>query len=256
MHVYKDKSVKGTPDSIKKFPDGSIYAFQYTTTESDLRDKILQDIDGVHDWEFAQNVRRVIICCNSRINDEIKKECEEKCFRYGWELDLIDVDLMLSIILGSYDARVKVSKYFQLDTCSINLQKDLENYTMHKYPSLAGSEIKDNYHQKLLKFDIFALKLKAVSTLDGTELDLKTNQNIILTGEAGAGKSTYIKRWFLKCLEEIDFQYIPVFCELKSYSGESLSEYVKLNFEKSYVQINADLINRLLLEGRFKLFLD
>lgn len=149
MHLYKDKSVKGTPDSIKSFPDGSIYAFQYTTTGSGLKGKIFQDIEEVHNWEFAQNVRRIILCCNSRLNDEIRKGCKEKCFQYRWELDLIDIDSIISIILGSYDAKVKANKYFWFDTYSINLEEDLENYTMQRYPTLAGSEIIDNYHQKL-----------------------------------------------------------------------------------------------------------
>lgn len=257
MHLYKDKPVPGTPDSIKFLPDSSIYAFQYTTSdESGLKDKLLEDIEKVYKWEFGKDVRRVVLCCNSRLKDDVIRECKDKCSEYGWELDLLGIDSIIALILNSYDAKVKANKYFEFDVFSINLETDLKYFIKNEYPLLASLEIIENYHQKLLKFDIFALELKVVSTSDGTELDFSAKQNVILTGGAGAGKSTFVKRWFLKCLEKINFHSIPVFCELRSYSGESLAEYIKINFEKGFNQINIELINKLLLEGRFQIFLD
>lgn len=257
MHLYKDKPVSGTPDSVKFFPDGSIYAFQYTTSdESRLKDKLIEDIEKVYKWEFAKDVRRVVLCCNSRLRDDIRKECREKCSKYGWDLDIVDIDSIIYLILNNYDARVKANKYFEVDLSSINLESDLKYYIENEYPSLASSEILKNYHRKLLKFDIYALELKAVSVSNGTELDFKTKQNIILTGGAGVGKSTFVKRWFLECLKGIDYKLIPVFCDLRSYCGESLPEYLKINFEKGLNQINIELINKLLLEGQFQIFLD
>ncbi|ADQ06866.1 conserved hypothetical protein [Caldicellulosiruptor hydrothermalis 108] len=257
MHLYKDKPVPGTPDSIKFFPDGSIYAFQYTTSdEKSLKNKLLRDIKEVGYWEYAKDVRRVVLCCNSKVKDDIRRECRAECSKYGWDLDIVDIDLIISLILNNYDARVKASKYFEVDVFSINLESELKYYIENKYPLLASREIRENYHRKLLEFDIYALELKAVSVSNGTEIDFKTKQNIILTGEAGAGKSTFVKRWFLECLKEKNLKSIPVFCELRSYCGEALPEYIKINIEKGFNQINIELINRLLLEGRFQIFLD
>jgi hypothetical protein len=175
MHLFKNKPVRGTPDSIKLLPDSSIYAFQYTTSNEDsLKDKLPEDVEKVYKWEFGKDVRRVILCCNSRLKDDVIRECKNKCSEYGWELDLLGIDSLIAIIINSYDAKVKADKYFKFDVFSINLEFDLEYYTNNEYPLLATSEIKENYHKKLLKFDIFALELKAVSISDGTELDFTT----------------------------------------------------------------------------------
>lgn len=153
MHLYKDKPVPGTPDSIKFLPDSSIYAFQYTTSdESGLKDKLLEDIEKVYKWEFGKDVRRVVLCCNSRLKDDVIRECKDKCSEYGWELDLLGIDSIIALILNSYDAKVKANKYFEFDVFSINLETDLKYFIKNEYPLLASLEIIENYHQKFVCF--------------------------------------------------------------------------------------------------------
>jgi hypothetical protein len=104
---FMGKTTKGKCDAhVYHSQEDTYTAIICTTKQSDIRTKVLDDISKLPSTKFFPKIRRVLLCVNTPIKDEVE-EYRAACALHGWELDplsleritrhaLSDADLLLS----------------------------------------------------------------------------------------------------------------------------------------------------------------
>lgn len=147
----------------------------------------------------------------------------------------------------SYDLKLKFSKQALKDYLNTTIKKVSTVKTL-LYPEKPVL-INDFYVDIDLSF-----KNKLISS-DRIESLLKIDKNLIVTGLAGCGKSTFIKYLFLNAIE--NRMYIPLFIELRYLTlGEDLISFIFKVLEGLNFPPDENFFKRLLKKGKFIIFLD
>ncbi|CAM3762163.1 NACHT domain-containing protein [Sphingobacterium prati] len=172
-----------------------------------------------------------------------------------------------TLVVGFTKVLIEEAKTFLSDSADTAydeikqyIGKDLKNY-LNKH--------KDKYsHVKTLLrgntpvylYDIyFPSKLldnkKVISTESGVDFFGKYNCATII-GDAGSGKSTLVKHLFLNSIYER--KYIPILIELRYLNEDatSLEDYIKFTCNLNKVNVNDNILERLLEKGKFVFFFD
>ena len=253
-HLYKNKTVKGTPDSYKEV-DGQIIAVQYTTIEKDLKNKMLEDLKKVTMWEQSKSVSKIVLVSNSRSKDEIIKACKQECEKINWKVDFVWLETLIEIIETNFDARVEAQDILKIDIDSIKKIEDFESYYKEIYKVFICEKILNSNNtlsisnEELLAVDI----INSNNDKEITDSDLINQRLALIIGNGGTGKSVFMKNSFLRSLNS---KGISIFIDLIKYNGESLSGIIKQNIECKGYSVSEVLIKELLNRGEFRLFLD
>ncbi|MFB2348491.1 NACHT domain-containing protein [Priestia megaterium] len=254
-HIFKNKTVKGTPDSFK-WLNNKIIAIQYTTSESDLKKKMFDDLKKVSNWENSKYVSKIVLVSNSRSKDVIMKECKEKCESLGWEIDFVWLDTLLEIIEGNFNARVVVKDILKINYTEVSTTEDFKDYYKPFYKENIDSALQQSYKRKLLTInkDLFHVNITSQDSKYTISYDDFTQYSpCILIGEGGSGKSIIMEKIFLNYVNQDTYS---VFIDLSTYNGEKLTELIKKNIEFEGYQVSIELIDELLNKGLFNIFLD
>ena len=109
-------------------------------------------------------------------------------------------------------------------------------------------------------YDIYyPLKLQAKKTIHSTDSVSKLFERcnyMTIIGDAGSGKSTLVKHLFLNSIQEK--AGIPILIELRDLNEEEydFEEYTKKVISLNQISVNKEILERLLLKGKFIFFLD
>lgn len=86
------KTTKGKCDAhVYHSQDDTYTAIICTTRQSDIHKKVLGDIAKLSSTKFSSKIRRVLLCVNTPIKDEVE-DYRAECRRYGWKLDPLSLD--------------------------------------------------------------------------------------------------------------------------------------------------------------------
>lgn len=97
------KATKGKCDAHAYHSDDDTYTpIICTTRQTDLVSKILDDINKLSATKFASKIRRVLLCANTPLKDEIE-EYRKVCRSRGWELEPLSLESMTRHSLGHSD---------------------------------------------------------------------------------------------------------------------------------------------------------
>ena len=93
------KTTKGTPDAYVRDTNGNYIAFQFTTQQQGVKEKVLSDIAVLNSdkCHFSQKIRKVVICITSNMSSEIEL-CHQAVSKYGWESDIYTLDTLVRLI--------------------------------------------------------------------------------------------------------------------------------------------------------------
>lgn len=81
------KTTKGKCDAhVYHATDDTYTAIVCTTRQSDIHTKVLDDINKLSATKFSSKIRRVLLCVNTPVKDEVE-EYRAACNIHGWELD-------------------------------------------------------------------------------------------------------------------------------------------------------------------------
>jgi len=86
------KTTKGKCDAhVYHAGDDTYTAIVCTTRQSDIHTKVLDDIQKLAVTKFASKIRRVLLCVNTPVKDEVE-EYRTACIDHGWELDALSLE--------------------------------------------------------------------------------------------------------------------------------------------------------------------
>jgi hypothetical protein len=88
---------------------------------------------------------------------------------------------------------------------------------------------------------------------DGTTLDT-VNRVAVITGLAGQGKSTLLKKLLSNNIDRID--RLPFLYELKNYRGGSIESALSLNLKGHGIELSSSGFEQLLMDSNVRLYLD
>ena len=100
---FMGKTTKGKCDAhVYHSQDDTYTAIICTTQQSDIYNKVLGDIAKLPSTKFSAKIRRVLLCVNTPIKDEVE-DYRKACRLHGWELDPLSLDRITRHSLGEAD---------------------------------------------------------------------------------------------------------------------------------------------------------
>jgi len=104
------KTTKGKCDAhVYHAVDDTYTPIICSTQQTNIKSKIIEDIYKLSATNFASKIRRVILCVNSPIKDEIE-EYRNACQERGWNLEAISLERMTQFSLNHADL---LAEYFR-----------------------------------------------------------------------------------------------------------------------------------------------
>lgn len=240
----KQKTVKGTPDTFFRLADGSLRYVEYTTKADGLVDKIKEDIDKCLDpiktGVPANQVNKIIICFNSRLNVAEETAITQHAVSKNIRIELIGLDWLALEIYSKYLILAKDILGIPLDTGQL---LPLQNF-IDEYNNKAGK----------LSTPLDNIFLHRKTELAEMENVLATNDLLIISGFPGVGKTKIALEALDKFLSaNKDYSAFAV-----SKKDQDISEDLKIHLqqEQNYVLLvddaNRQLLNFKQILGVFK----
>ena len=128
------KTTKGKCDAhVYHARDDTYTAIICTTRQSDIRAKVLDDIHKLASTKFASKIRRVLLCVNTPLKDEIE-DYREASADHGWELEslsleritrhsLLETDLLEAYFGEVNQARTVSSSLLRRFDCGVRMKE-------------------------------------------------------------------------------------------------------------------------------------
>ncbi len=240
----KQKTVKGTPDTFFRLADGSLRYVEYTTKADGLVDKIKEDIDKCLDPTKtgvpANQVHKIIICFNSRLDVEEETAITQHAVSKNIRIELIGLDWLALEIYSKYLILAKDILGIPLDTGQL---LPLQNF-IDEYNNKAGK----------LSTPLDNIFLHRKTELADIENILATNDLLIISGFPGVGKTKI-------ALEALD-KFLSANKEYSAFAvskkDQDISEDLKIHLQQAqnYVLLvddaNRQLLNFKQILGVFK----
>ncbi len=175
----KQKTKKGTPDTLILLPNGKYLMIEYSTDISSgfkkLKDDILKNLDAGKTQIKKEQIKEIVVCFNFNINNKQIEELKQIVFKEGISLDVWKLNrLAIEINLHHSDL---ANRYLglPLDTGQIvSLDKFVEEYNK------ASQGIAAPLNNKFLHREN---ELKEINE------KLELSDIIIITGSPGVGKT-------------------------------------------------------------------
>lgn len=218
-----DKTTTGTPDSFLILPNGNFAFIEYTTQQSGVGNKFMQDLEkNFNEMKTGvpvHKIEKVFLCYNSQLNPDETNKIIEFCFSKNTKVEFIDLDF-LKLELYYYP---KIAKDF------LNVEPDTEQILR---PEDFIKELENKGTSQTNKFFAREEELKQLAE------SLQNNNIIVIAGKAGTGK-TRIAREAVNQFIYANSEYEP-FCILTK--GQSLYYDIKAYFlaGRKYVVIVDD----------------
>jgi hypothetical protein len=167
---------------------------------------------------------------------------------------------------GPYERRM--SNFFYINTTlknELNLNDEITKiekeifpkYLIREYKNF--SDVKTFLHPQPQPFlDIYypiSLETHEGQIKNGLDI-FETSNRVTILGNAGMGKSTFLNKIFLECIDE--YFAIPVLIELRklnSYDG-TLEKYISTKLFQNQLNLNDQILSTLLEDGHFLFLLD
>jgi hypothetical protein len=176
--VGKEKTTKGTPDTLVRLPNGNYVFVEYTTQEKGLFGKLSDDLDDCFDEDKTgipiSKIEKVMLCHNSTLSAGEEEQLAEKCQQHGCKgLEIIGIDTLSFALYQKYPILAKDFLGVEVDTGQILSPPDfIRDYQQNAFaPRL---DVEFHFREEELK-----------STLKA----LGENDLVIVTGGAGVGKT-------------------------------------------------------------------
>lgn len=100
---FAGKTTKGKCDAhVYHSHDDTYTAIICTTRQSDIRQKVLDDIHKLSSTKFSSKIRRVLLCVNTPVKDEVE-DYRSACANHGWELDPFSLEGITRQVIGEKD---------------------------------------------------------------------------------------------------------------------------------------------------------
>lgn len=169
------KTTRGTPDTYFCLPNGKYVFVEYTTTKSNLPDKIRRDIQKCLNTPIPTDQIEEIIYCHTSSNIEPKYDSEFKsiCHQKGIKLAIIGIDQLSADLRYKYPSIIEDHLHISISTNQI---QTIEDFTAQH----------DSNHLAAPLRTPFLLREKELETIRSAFSHVKT---VVLTGPAGAGKT-------------------------------------------------------------------
>lgn len=175
--IGKEKSIKGTPDSFIRLPNGNYIFIEHTTKERDLFKKIKGDLEACFNEKKTgipnSKIEKIIVCHNSRLDAGKEEELAEICAEHGSSFEAIGIGTLSIAISEDYQGLAKEFLDIEIDTRQIlTIEEFIGEYQKN---ALANKlDTKFQFREEEIEKAIDALEKKDI---------------VIVTGSAGVGKS-------------------------------------------------------------------
>jgi len=175
----KEKTISGTPDTFFRLSNGSLWYAEHTTKAEGLVTKIKADIDKCTDEAKTgipvEEIAKIIICFNSKINPKEEREIFEYALSKEVRIELIGLDRLALDIFTKY----------------LILSKDILGIPLDTGQLLPFSNFIEEYNHKggKLSTPLNNLFLNRESELAEIETFLNQSDILIISGPAGVGKT-------------------------------------------------------------------
>lgn len=228
----KQKTVKGTPDTVIRLPNGKLLLIESTTNEgikkqSEFRKKLIGDVQKCLSKYSPAEVERIILCSNEKVSAELEGELNKFTRPHGIKLDIWARD-RIALALNSRQRHL-AQLYLGIPFGTGQVVSEQEFVERYERPG----------YQTTLSNAFFAREneLKALSE------SLLNSPISLVIGKAGVGKTKL-------CLEALHrFQVANptwgCFCVTKTPTAESIFNDIRhlLDPKKDYL-IFLDDVNR------------
>jgi hypothetical protein len=215
----KDKTVKGTPDSFIRMPNGNYIFVEYTTKEKSrsnrtgLLNKLNDDLDKCFDEKATgippSKIEKIIVCHTSKLSPQEEETLAEKCAEHDCLFEQFGIGKLSLALSQDFPGLAKTFLGVEVDTRQI----------------LSPEDFVDEYQK-----NPFATKLDTAFHFREEELkkiedSLENKDIVIVVGRAGVGKS----RLALECCQQFTEKHpsfktycifnkkLPIYENLKAY---------------------------------------
>lgn len=131
---FMGKTTKGKCDAYVYHAQNDRYtAIICTTQQTNLRTKIIGDINKLTSAKFASKIERVLLCVNTPIGDEIE-DFKEASRRHNWKLEPLSLERLTRDVMSHNDL---LQKYFHE---SKSMNPDLKSYINKRFD--CGAQMK------------------------------------------------------------------------------------------------------------------
>jgi len=211
--VGKEKTVKGTPDTVVVLPNGRYLFVQHTTQQTRLFEKLSGDLDECFDESKTgvpvSKIEKIVLCHNSTLSTAEEESLGEKCQQRGCLLDIVGIGTLSFALYQKFPNLAKEFLGVEVDTGQI-LRTD--DFIKEYQKSAFATRLDVGFHFREEESGT------AVAALEAGDL-------LIISGRAGVGKS----RFALECARKFvdvhsSFQVfciynktLPLYEDLKSY---------------------------------------
>jgi hypothetical protein len=211
--VGKEKTVKGTPDTVVVLPNRRFLFVQHTTQQTKLFDKLSGDLDECFDESKtgvpASKIEKIILCHNSRLSTAEEESLGEKCQKRGCLLDIVGIGTLSFALYQKFPNLAKEFLGVGVDTGQI---LRIDDFIKEYQRSAFATRLDVGFHFREEELGIAASALEAGNLL-------------IISGRAGVGKSRFALECARRFVEErSSFQVfciynktLPLYEDLKSY---------------------------------------
>lgn len=205
------KTTKGTPDSYFTMQNGKYILVEYTTQQSGLEGKILEDLEKCFNIPAinADDIIEIVYChTSSNISVSADKKLRQYCQDRGVQLTLIGIDTIASDISRYYPVLAKDHLGISIDTEQIQSPVDfVKQYDAN--PLAAPLDTDFQFREDEIK--------NLNKAYESTDI-------VVLSGAAGTGK-TRLSIEYARIYEEhnhaktliIHSKNLPIFDDLKRY---------------------------------------
>ncbi|SMM97680.1 hypothetical protein SPONL_799 [uncultured Candidatus Thioglobus sp.] len=158
---------KGQPDAHKINQDGRYIACQFTTQQTNLKSKIINDISVLNSEKcyFRDKIYKVVICVSLNLSSEVALY-RAKCDKLGWKHEILTLTDLVNIAKQDYK--------FCNDHLNVQIynHKETDNNTERFY--LCGERVKELRQERNLKPSEFMEYINHYS--EKSLLDIESNQ--------------------------------------------------------------------------------
>jgi len=177
MSKLNQKVVKGTPDTLIALPNGKYILAEYTTQQSGICAKFMDDLGKCFDEAKTgipvEKIERIILCHNSRLKPEEINTLVEECQRHGCNLDLVGIGPL------SHDLYQKFP----------GLARDYLGVEVDSGQIVSPTEFVTSYNKSALATPLNTAFRFRESEIKQTLEALESHDLVIVSGKVGVGKS-------------------------------------------------------------------